>query len=87
MFLDRRVQLKKPAEIALMRRAGLVVADTLAMLREAVAPGVTTGELDLLAEERIRSSGAVPSFQGYLGYPASICTSVNDEVVHGIPGA
>jgi methionyl aminopeptidase len=87
VFLDRRVQLKKPAEIALMRRAGLVVADTLAMLREAVAPGVTTGELDLLAEERIRSSGAVPSFQGYLGYPASICTSVNDEVVHGIPGA
>jgi methionyl aminopeptidase len=69
-----------------MRRAGLVVADALAMLRAAVAPGVTTGELDRLAEERIRSSGAVPSFKGYLGYPASICTSVNDEVVHGIPG-
>ncbi|MEQ7126424.1 type I methionyl aminopeptidase [Actinopolymorpha sp. B11F2] len=86
MFLDRKVQLKKPAEIALMRKAGLVVADTLAMLRDAVAPGVTTGELDRLAEELIRSRGAVPSFMGYLGYPASICTSVNDEVVHGIPG-
>ncbi|MEQ4205018.1 type I methionyl aminopeptidase [Actinopolymorpha sp. B9G3] len=86
MFLDRKVQLKKPTEIALMRKAGLVVADTLAMLRDAVAPGVTTGELDRLAEELIRSRGAVPSFMGYLGYPASICTSVNDEVVHGIPG-
>ncbi|MEQ7009494.1 type I methionyl aminopeptidase [Actinopolymorpha sp. B17G11] len=86
MFLDRKVQLKKPEEIALMRKAGLVVADTLAMLRDAVAPGVTTGELDRLAEELIRSRGAVPSFMGYLGYPASICTSVNDEVVHGIPG-
>jgi methionyl aminopeptidase len=86
VFLDRKVQLKKPDEITLMRKAGLVVADTLAMLREAVAPGVTTGELDRMAEKLIRSRGAVSSFKGYLGYPASICTSVNDEVVHGIPG-
>ena len=69
-----------------MRAAGLVVAETLAVLRDAAVAGVTTGQLDVLAEEHIRSRGAVPSFQGYLGYPASICTSVNDEVVHGIPG-
>ena len=86
MFQDRKLHLKKPAEIALMREAGLVVGRTLEALRSAVAPGVTTGDLDALAEERIRASGAVPSFKGYLGYPASICTSVNDEVVHGIPG-
>jgi methionyl aminopeptidase len=83
----RRIQVKSPAEIAVMREAGLVVARTLAMLRAEVRPGVTTGELDRLAEEHIRASGAVPSFKGYLDYPASICTSVNDEVVHGIPGA
>ncbi len=69
-----------------MRTAGLVVAGTLAAVREAVRPGVTTGELDRLAEDFIRSHHAVPSFQGYQGYPASICTSVNDEVVHAIPG-
>ncbi|REF37344.1 type I methionyl aminopeptidase [Thermasporomyces composti] len=86
MFQDRRIHLKSPAEIALMREAGLVVARTLEVLRDAVAPGVTTAELDALAEEHIRASGAVPSFKGYLGYPASICTSVNDEVVHAIPG-
>ncbi|MET9018671.1 type I methionyl aminopeptidase [Actinopolymorpha sp. NPDC004070] len=86
MFSDRRLHLKKPAEISLMRAAGLVVGQTLEALRAAVAPGVTTADLDALAEERIRASGAVPSFLGYHGYPASICTSVNDEVVHGIPG-
>ena len=69
-----------------MRAAGLVVAETLGLLRDAVKPGVTTGDLDRLANDHIRSSGAVPSFTGYHGYPASICTSVNDEVVHGIPG-
>nr|WP_272956125.1 type I methionyl aminopeptidase [Actinopolymorpha rutila] len=80
------MHLKKPAEISLMRAAGVVVGQTLEALRAAVAPGVTTADLDALAEERIRASGAVPSFLGYHGYPASICTSVNDEVVHGIPG-
>ena len=86
MFKDRRIQLKSPAEIAVMRAAGLVVAETLEMLRVAVRPGVSTADLDRLAEDHIRTSGAEPSFLGYHGYPASICTSVNDEVVHAIPG-
>ena len=68
-----------------MRDAGLVVAATLARLAEAVAPGVSTGELDALAEETIRAAGAVPSFKGYHGYPASICSSVNEQIVHAIP--
>lgn len=81
------IQLKTQAEIAVMREAGLVVADTLAALVAAVAPGVTTGELDRISEESIRSRGAVPSFKGYHGFPATICTSINDEIVHGIPRA
>lgn len=79
------IQIKSPEEVALMREAGLVVARTLAALREAVAPGVTTADLDALAEESIRGDGAVPSFLGYRGFPASICASVNSEIVHGIP--
>jgi methionyl aminopeptidase len=86
VFRDRGLEIKTPEQIALMRRAGLVVAETLALLRSAVAPGVTTKELDALAEEHIRRSGATPNFLGYHGFPATICTSVNDEVVHGIPG-
>jgi methionyl aminopeptidase len=82
---DRRIEIKTPDQIALMRKAGIVVAETLELLREAVAPGVTTRELDALAEEHIRSRGATPNFLGYYGFPATICTSVNDEVVHGIP--
>jgi methionyl aminopeptidase len=81
-----RIEIKSPEQILLMRGAGLVVARTLELLRDAVAPGVTTRQLDAIAEESIRTQGAVPSFLGYHGYPASICTSVNDEVVHGIPG-
>ena len=70
-----------------MRRAGLVVVRTLALMRSGTrGPGMTTAELDALAEEHIRDSGAVPSFLGYHGFPASLCVSVNDEVVHGIPG-
>jgi methionyl aminopeptidase len=80
------IEIKTPAQIELMRAAGLVVGETLQALRAAVAPGVTTGELDALAEERIRAAGAVPSFLGYHGFPGSICASVNDEIVHGIPG-
>jgi methionyl aminopeptidase len=76
---------KTPAQVQAMRAAGLVVAETLAVLREAVAPGVTPRDLDALAAQRIRSCGAAPSFLGYHGYPATICTSVNDVVVHGIP--
>ncbi len=86
MFRDRGVELKTSAQIELMRRAGLVVGETLELLRESVRPGVTTGELDRIAEDNIRRHGAVPSFKGYHGFPGSICTSINDEVVHGIPG-
>lgn len=68
-----------------MRRAGLVVAETLRDLRKMVEPGVTTRQLDAVAEKKIRSVGAYPTFKGYRGFPASICASVNDEVVHGIP--
>jgi methionyl aminopeptidase len=82
----RGIELKTPAQIAMMREAGLVVARTLRNLAGAVRPGVSTGELDLLAEREIRAAGATPSFKGYLGYPATICASVNDEIVHGIPG-
>jgi methionyl aminopeptidase len=80
------IQIKSPAEVAKMRTAGLVVAQTLAAVRVAVVPGVTPRDLDALAEAEIRSRGAVPSFLGYHGYPATLCISVNDEVVHGIPG-
>ena len=68
-----------------MRRAGRVVADVLALMEETLAPGVTTAQLDAIAEDYIRKSGARPSFKGYKGYPVSICVSIDDEVVHGIP--
>ena len=85
-LLDRGVEIKTPEQVDAMRRAGLVVGRTLELLRASVRPGVTTAELDAIAEDSIRSSGATPSFLGYHGFPGSICTSVNDEVVHGIPG-
>jgi methionyl aminopeptidase len=77
---------KGPTEIDRMARAGEVVADTLALLGEHVRPGATTQELDELADEHIRSRGGIATFKGYRGYPASICTSPNAMVVHGIPG-
>jgi methionyl aminopeptidase len=77
---------KSQSEIETMARAGAVVADTLALLEEHIQPGVTTGELDELAEEFIRSRGGVPTFKGYKGYPAATCLSPNAMVVHGIPG-
>jgi methionyl aminopeptidase len=77
---------KSPAEIERMARAGSVVAETLALLGERMRPGTTTAELDALADEYIRSQGGEPTFKGYRGYPASICASPNDMVVHGIPG-
>jgi methionyl aminopeptidase len=80
-----RIQLKTPAEIARIREACLVVHDILEELARAAVPGVTTEELDRLAAARTRERGAVPAFLGYHGYPASLCISVNDEVVHGIP--
>ncbi len=79
------IQIKTETEIELMREAGLVVARTLDALKAAVAPGITTAELDSVAEQTIRGAGAIPSFKGYRGFPACICTSVNDEIVHGIP--
>lgn len=85
MFFRDRIQIKSPTEIESMRAAGLVVARALEKLREAAKPGISTGELDAIAEESIRSEGAVPSFKGYHGYPATICASVNDRVVHAIP--
>lgn len=77
---------KSEAELELMREAGRVVAETHRLLSQAIRPGVTTKELDQIAETYIRSQGAEPSFKGYNGFPASICTSVNEELVHGIPG-
>jgi methionyl aminopeptidase len=79
------IELKSPGEIEAMRAAGAVVARTLRLLEVHAKPGVSTGELDELAEQSIRDAGAVPSFKGYHGFPASICSSVNEQVVHGIP--
>ena len=81
------IQLKTPEQIEKMRAAGLVVAAALARMRDAVAPGVSTADLDAIAETTIREAGAEPSFKGYHGFPASICSSVNEQVVHAIPTA
>lgn len=76
---------KSKAEIEKMRSAGRIVAEVLERLAGMVAPGITTLDLDREADRMIREAGAIPTFKGYNGYPASICTSVNDEIVHGIP--
>ena len=70
-----------------MREAGRLVGEVLTELTGMVAPGVTTADLDAAAEKRILAAGAVPAFKGYHGYPATICASVNEEVIHGIPRA
>jgi methionyl aminopeptidase len=80
------ITIKTPAQIAAMRRSGRLVARTLAEVGAAAKPGATTLDLDRLAERIIRSAGGVPSFKGYNGFPGSVCASVNDEIVHGIPG-
>ncbi|MBP2242894.1 methionyl aminopeptidase [Cytobacillus eiseniae] len=77
---------KTPREVEIMREAGKIVALTHQELKKHIAPGITTSELDKLAEAFIRKAGATPSFKGYNGFPGSICTSVNNELVHGIPG-
>ena len=82
-----RIEVKSTDQIQVMRAAGLVVAQTLKVVAEGVREGVSTAELDEIAAASIRDAGATPSFLGYHGYPAHICVSVNDEVVHGIPGA
>ncbi len=78
--------IKSPGEIAIMREAGRIVAIIHEELRKAVKPGITTGELDKIAVDLFKEYGATAASKGYRGYPASICTSVNEEVVHGIPG-
>ncbi|MDR7302493.1 type I methionyl aminopeptidase [Haloactinomyces albus] len=79
------IELKTTGEIEAMRASGLLVARALAEVTAHAKPGVSTGELDAVAEQVIRDAGAIPSFKGYHGFPASICTSVNEKVVHGIP--
>ncbi|GIH69648.1 type I methionyl aminopeptidase [Sphaerimonospora thailandensis] len=87
MFKKSRhgIQIKSAEQLDKMRAAGLVVARTLELLRAAVEPGLTPLDLDAVAEKAIRDEGAIPSFKGYQGFPATICASVNEEVVHGIP--
>ncbi|WP_456821038.1 type I methionyl aminopeptidase [Cellulomonas sp. URHB0016] len=87
MFGRERIEYKTPDQVAVMRRAGLVVADALAAVREHVVVGTTTADLDAVAARVIAESGATPSFLNYDGYPATLCVSVNDEIVHGIPGS
>lgn len=81
-----RVELKTPEQVRVMRRAGLVVASALDAVRAAARPGMTTADLDAVAARVIAEAGATPSFLGYEGYPATICVSVSEEVIHGIPG-
>ncbi len=76
---------KSPAEVSRMRKANGLVATVLSRLEKVVAPGVSTQELDAMAEQQVREAGAVPAFKGYQGYPATLCASVNQAVVHGIP--
>ncbi|KOA19879.1 methionine aminopeptidase 1 [Clostridium homopropionicum DSM 5847] len=78
--------IKSDREIDYMKKAGKIVGETLALLQESIKPGITTDELDRIAEEYIKRNNSTPSFKGYYGFPASICTSINEEVVHGIPG-
>ena len=80
------IRLKSEEEIKIMREAGKIVAETHELLKSAIIPGVSTLELDTIAEENIRKYNAVPSFKGYGGFKGSICASINNEVVHGIPG-
>lgn len=82
----RQVPARRDSEIAALRRAGRVVAEMHQAIREAARPGVTTGELDLVAREVLARRGATSNFLGYHGFPAVICASVNDELIHGIPG-
>ncbi|MDR3599417.1 MAG: type I methionyl aminopeptidase [Desulfosporosinus sp.] len=80
------IELKNANQLNRMRKAGRIVGETLALMCELAKPGVTTLELDRMAEEYIRAQGAIPAFKGYNGFPATLCTSVNEQVVHGIPG-
>lgn len=83
----RGIEIKSPREIEIMRQSGKIVATVLKEISELVKPGMTTADLDVYAEKRIREMGATPSFKGYHGFPGSICSSINHEVVHGIPSS
>lgn len=87
MFGRDKIEYKTAEQVQAMRRAGLVVAEAHAAVREAIRPGATTADLDRVAADVIAAAGATPSFLGYHGYPAVLCVSVNDEIVHGIPGS
>lgn len=80
------IYIKNSQEIDYMREAGRIVGETLLMLKDIIKPGITTAEIDKIAEEFITKQGAKPSFKGYGGFPATLCISINDQVVHGIPG-
>ena len=85
-IVREKVELKTAEQIAIMRRSGLLLSRVHDMLARELRPGITTAQLDALAEEMIRDEGALPNFKGYQGFPASLCISVNEVVVHGIPG-
>jgi len=80
------IQIKNLDELKVMRRAGLLVRETLELVRDNIKAGITTSALDAIAEANIRRGGGTPNFKGYHGYPATICVSINEEIVHGIPG-
>ena len=89
MSWDRQINIKSPQELAVMREAGRINAEALAAVAAAIAPGISTGELNEIAESVLKEYGAFSPFKHYPGaypYPASICTSINEELVHGIPG-
>ena len=80
------IVIKSEKEIEIMRQSGRIVAEILKILSERIKPGMKTKEMDIIAERELKKRGAESSFKGYRGYPATICASVNDEIVHGIPG-
>jgi methionyl aminopeptidase len=80
------IEIKSTEEIAIMRQSGRIVAEILRILIEQVRPGMKTKEMDIIAERELKKRGAESSFKGYRGYPATICVSINDQIVHGIPG-
>lgn len=85
MFMTKTVEVKSREEVAIMRAAGVIVADTLVLLKGLVKPGMTTGEIDAICREELKKRGAKPAFLNYHGFPGVICVSINSEVVHGIP--
>lgn len=87
MIFGRSIEYKTPAQLRLMREAGLVTAAALAAAREAAVPGATTADVDAAGAKAVADAGATSNFLGYQGFPATLCVSVNDEIVHGIPGS